>query len=152
MKIKLINDDCLKAMKDIPDNSIDMVLTDPPYGYTQNKWDNIIPFESMWKNLNRIVKENACIALFSDGLFSAKLQLSNVKQWRYSLIWDKVLTSGFLNARKMPLRKHEIIHIFYNKLPYYNPQKFKGKKNHSKGKMKKQSKNNNYSLRCKYIQ
>ncbi len=143
--IQLYNGDCLQVMDDLISKGIkvDCIITDPPYGTTQNKWDEVIPFNEMWKRLNLLIKDNGAIILFSDGMFTAKLKLSNQKQWRYDLIWDKVLTSGFLNANKMPLRSHEIISLFYKKLPIYNPQKVKGKPNNSKG-VPKENQNNNY--------
>lgn len=143
MTIDLRKGDCLELMKSIPDHSIDMILCDLPYGRTQNKWDAIIPFDAMWKQYERVIKSNGCIALFCDGLFMAELMLSNRKWWKYNLVWDKVLTSGFLNANKMPLRSHEEIAIFYKELPTYNPQKVKGNPNHSKG-APKECFNNNY--------
>lgn len=140
----LICGDCLEKMKDIPDKSIDMILCDLPYGgQTKNKWDVLIPFDELWKQYNRIIKDNGAIILFGNGMFTAKLMMSNTKNWRYNLVWDKVLTSGFLNANRMPLRQHEDICVFYKKQPIYNPQKTKGKPNHSKGKIK-ENKNNNY--------
>lgn len=93
--IKLLQGDCLELMRDIPDKSIDMILCDLPYGRTHNGWDIIIPFDILWKNYNRIIKDNGAILLFSDGLFMAELMLSNKKAWRYNLVWNKVLTSGF---------------------------------------------------------
>lgn len=136
--------DCLKGMRLIPDGSIDMILCDLPYGVTaKNKWDSIIPFEEMWIQYKRIIKENGAVVLFGQDKFTAKLMLSNEKWHRYNLIWNKVLPSGFLNANRMPLRSHEDILVFYKKLPTYNPQKFKGNKNHSKGKAKETA-NNNY--------
>ena len=140
---KIYNMDCLEGMKLIDDRSIDMILCDLPYGRTQNKWDSVIPFEKLWEQYNRIIKENGCIALFADGLFMADLMISNRKMWKYNLIWNKVLTSGFLNANRMPLRQHEEICIFYKKLPTYNPQKIKGVPSHSKG-VPKTCNNNNY--------
>jgi site-specific DNA-methyltransferase (adenine-specific) len=140
---KIYNMDCLEGMKDIDDKSIDMILCDLPYGRTKNKWDSIIPFEKLWGQYNRIIKNNGCIALFADGLFMADLMISNRKMWKYNLVWNKVLTSGFLNANRMPLRQHEEICVFYKAQPTYNPQKVKGKPNHSKGKPK-DCKNNNY--------
>lgn len=140
---KLHNGDCLELMKDIPDKSVDMILCDLPYGTTQNKWDSIIPYDKLWEQYNRIIKNNGCIALFCDGMFMAELMMSNKKMWKYNLVWDKVLTSGFLNANRMPLRSHEEIAIFYEKQPTYNPQKTKGKPNHSKG-TPKECQNNNY--------
>ena len=141
--IKLIHGDCLEEMKNIPDKSIDMILCDLPYGQTKNKWDSIIPFEKLWEQYNRIIKDNGAIVLFANGMFTAELMMSNKKMWKYNLVWDKVLTSGFLNANRMPLRQHEDICVFYKKLPTYNPQKFEGKPNHSKGKPKENA-NNNY--------
>ena len=141
--VNLYNGDCLEVMKEIPDKSIDMILCDLPYQRTQNKWDSIIPYDDMWKHYERIIKDNGCIALFCDGLFMAELMLSNKRLWKYNLIWDKVLPSGFLNANKQPLRSSEEICIFYKKQPTYNPQKYKGLPNHSKGK-EKDCTNNNY--------
>ena len=135
--------DCLDLMKEIPDGSIDMILCDLPYGTTRNKWDSVIPFEPLWEQYLRIIKDNGCIALFADGLFMSDLMKSQQKLWKYNLVWNKVLTSGFLNANRQPLRQHEVICIFYKKQPTYNPQKVLGKLNHSKGK-KKECKNNNY--------
>lgn len=120
-----------------------MILCDLPYGRTHNRWDSIIPFDKLWENYNRIIKDNGAIVLFADGLFMAELMLSNKENWRYNLVWDKVLTSGFLNANKQPLRQHEEIVVFYKKQPTYNPQKVKGNMNHSKGSVKI-NKNNNY--------
>lgn len=144
--IQLFNGDCLKVMKQIPNESIDMICCDLPYGTTQNKDDIIIPFEPLWNEYERIIKENGCIALFAQGLFYVDLVNSNRKLFRYDLVWDKVLTSGFLNAKRMPLRQHEQIAIFYKKLPTYNPQFTEGKPLHGKGKsyMNKELKNQNY--------
>ena len=131
---ELYKGDCLEAMKEIKDCSIDMILCDLPYGVTaRNKWDTIIPFESLWKQYKRIIKENGAIVLFGQGMFTADLMQSNRLMWRYNLIWDKVLPAGHLNANKMPLRKHEDITIFYKKPPIYNPQKIKGSPCHSRG-------------------
>ena len=144
--IQLYNGDCLKIMKQIPNKSIDMICCDLPYGTTQNKDDIIIPFEPLWNEYERIIKENGCIALFAQGLFYVDLVNSNRKLFKYDLVWDKVLTSGFLNAKRMPLRQHEQIAIFYKKLPTYNPQFTEGKPLHGKGKsyMDKELKNQNY--------
>ena len=125
--IKLIKGDCLDIMKDIPDKSIDMILCDLPYGQTaRNKWDVIIPFDKLWEQYNRIIKDNGAIVLFANGMFTAKLMMSNSNMWRYNLIWKKTQPTGFLNAKRMPLRNHEDIVIFYKKLPIYNPQKTTG--------------------------
>lgn len=135
--------DCLEVMPKIAEKSVDLILCDLPYGRTKNKWDCIIPFEALWENYLRVLKPNGAVVLFADGMFMAELMLSNKKMWKYNIIWDKVLVSGFLNANKQPLRSHEELIVFYNKQPTYNPQKFKGKPNHSKGISKKNT-NNNY--------
>lgn len=137
------NGDCIELMKDIEDKSIDMILCDLPYGNTKNRWDSVIPFEKLWNEYNRIIKDNGAIVLFSQGMFTADLMKSNIKMWKYNLVWDKVLSSGFLNANRMPLRQHEDICVFYKKQPIYNQQKTIGEKNHSKG-VPKNNRNNNY--------
>lgn len=146
MKIKLYNGDCLDLMNQIEDKSIDMILCDLPYGSTQHNKDIQIPFKPLWEQYERIIKDNGVIALFGQGLFYVDLVNSNRKLFRYDLIWDKVLTSGFLNANRMPLRQHEQIAIFYKKLPTYNPQMTEGQPLHSKGKLylTKSLKNQNY--------
>ena len=132
--IDLCNGDCLEIMKAIPDGSIDCVITDPPFQVTQCKWDKIIPFEPMWEQLKRIIKPNGAIVLFGVEPYSSALRMSNIKMFKYDLIWDKRSTTGFLNANKMPLRQHENIHLFYSKPPTYNPQMRKGKKRTKGGK------------------
>lgn len=132
--ILLKQGDCFDWLKYTPNKSIDMILCDLPYGTTQNKWDSQIPLDLLWKQYNRIIKDNGAICLFCDGMFMAQLMLSNPKMWRYNLVWDKVLPSGFLNANRMPLRRTEEIAVFYKKQPTYNPQKTIGQPNHSKGK------------------
>ena len=128
MKDILMNIDCLEGMKDIPDKSIDMICTDLPYGQTKrNKWDVPISFEALWGGYNRIIKDNGAIILFGAGMFTADLMESNRKMWRYNLIWQKTNAVGFLNAKRMPLRSHEDICVFYKKLPTYNPQMTDGK-------------------------
>jgi site-specific DNA-methyltransferase (adenine-specific) len=146
VKIDLKCGDCLELMKEIPDKSIDMILCDLPYGVTQNKKDISLPFDKLWEQYNRIIKDNGCIALFGQGLFYVDLINSNRKIFRYDLVWNKVLTSGFLNANHMPLRQHEQIAMFYKKQPTYNPQFTQGKPLHSKGKSykNKEPKNQNY--------
>lgn len=99
-----------------------MILCDLPYGTTQNKWDSVIPFEALWKQYNRIIKNNGVIALTSQGIFTAKLILSNERYFKYKIVWEKSKSTNFLNAKKQPLRKHEDICIFYKKQPIYNPQ------------------------------
>ena len=124
---KLLFGDFLKKETEIKTGSVDMILTDLPYGVLNRKnksvqWDNVIPFEPMWKAYERIIKPNGAIILFGQGMFTARLMLSNSRMWRYNLIWDKVLKTGFLDAKRKPLRQHEDIMVFYKKLPIYNPQ------------------------------
>ena len=121
--LNLIHGDCLEVMKTIPDASIDAIITDPPYGTTVCKWDAIIPFEPMWKELNRIIKDNGAIILFGNQPFSSALIMSNPKMFKYEWIWEKTQATGHLNAYKMPMKSHEQILVFYNKQPNYNPQK-----------------------------
>ena len=124
---KIYNEDCLDGMQKIDDKSIDLICTDLPYGQTaRNKWDSVIPFEPLWEQYERIIKDNGAIILFGNGMFTADLMQSNRKLWRYNIIWEKTQPSGHLNANKMPLRKHEDICVFYKKLPTYNPQKTSG--------------------------
>lgn len=120
--INLMKGDCLELMKNIPDGSVDLILTDPPYGTTSCKWDNVIPFNPMWEELERIIKPNGAIILFSQQPFTSFLICSNPNLFRYQYVWDKGYSTGFANANKMPLKQHEDICIFYSKLPKYNPQ------------------------------
>ena len=114
--------DCLELMKDIPDKSIDMILCDLPYGTTKCNWDIVIPFEPLWEQYDRIIKDNGAIVLFGSEPFSSKLRLSNINHFKYDWIWQKTKPSGHLNAKKQPLRKYEIISVFYKKQCTYNPQ------------------------------
>ena len=149
---KLILGDCLEKMNDIPDGSVDMICTDLPYEVLHKnnphaQWDRIIPFEPLWEQYERIIKDNGAIVLFAQGMFTAQLMMSNPKLYRYSLVWDKVLKTGFLNSKKMPLRQHEDILVFYKSLPTYNPQMVKcepHKRNHSKGNGKHREVNRCY--------
>ena len=120
--MELIQGDCLEEMAKLPDNSIDMILTDAPYGTTACKWDSIIPIEPMWKQLKRVIKPNGAIVLFGSEPFSSHLRISNLNQFKYDWIWDKINGSNFLNAKKQPLRSSEIISVFYKKPTTYNPQ------------------------------
>lgn len=122
MSVKLLRGDCLELLRDIPPGSVDMVLADLPYKTTQISWDNGISLPPLWEQLKRVTKENAAMLFFSQMPFTAELYMSNPKMWRYDIIWEKTQGTGFLNARKMPLRKHEIICVFYRRLPTYNPQ------------------------------
>lgn len=129
--------DTLEIMKSIPDNAIDFLLVDLPYGTTQNKWDSVIPLDQLWAEYHRIVKENGAMVFTSSGLFTASLMLSNPKEYKYSYIWIKSKSTNFLNAKKQPLRKHEDIVVFYLKQPTYHPQMTKGEA-YSKGIRKNQ--------------
>lgn len=147
--IELWIGDCLDLMDNILDKSIDMILADLPYGTTRNKWDSVIDLGLLWKHYKRIIKEKGAIILFGQDKFSAKLMLSNERWHRYNLIWKKgERTSGFLNSKRMPLRNHEDVLVFYKSLPTYNPQFTDGKPLHGKGKLykEKQGVNNNYGF------
>ena len=122
MSITLYNNDCLIQMQSIKDKSIDMILCDLPYGMTKNKWDSVIPFEKLWKEYHRIIKENGAIVLFGSQPFTSLLVTSNLKYFRYSLVWEKNKFSDFLNAKRKPMKVNEDILIFYKKQPTYNPQ------------------------------
>lgn len=124
----LLFGDCLERMKEIPDGSIDLVLVDLPYGTTQNKWDSVIDLESMWEQLNRICKVNAAKLMFAQTPFDKVLGCSNLKELKYEWIWEKTTATGHLNAKKMPMKAHENILVFYSNLPTYNPQKTTGHK------------------------
>jgi len=125
--VNLISGDCLEKLKDIETQSVDLILTDPPYGTTQCKWDSVIPFEPMWNELKRIIKDNGCIALFGTEPFSSHLRLSNLKQFKYDWIWQKQQGTNPMASKYMPLKDYEIISIFYSKKPTYNPQMTIGK-------------------------
>jgi site-specific DNA-methyltransferase (adenine-specific) len=119
---KVIQGDCLEVMKNIPSKAINMILCDLPYGTTQNKWDSVIPLDRLWEQYLRIIKDNGTIALTAQGIFTARIILSNEKLFKYKIIWIKSKPTNFLNAKIQPLRKHEDICIFYKKQPTYNPQ------------------------------
>lgn len=143
---KIINDDCLNILYQLPDKCIDTIICDLPYGETANEEDVIIPLDELWQYYKRIIKDNGAIVLFAQGLFYVDLVNSNRDWYRYDLVWDKILTSGFLSANKKPLRVHEQIAIFYKIMPIYNPQMRKGEPLHSKGRsyLSKNPKNQNY--------
>jgi len=124
----ILNIECIKGMKLIPDKSIDMIFSDLPYGTTQNPWDSIIPFNQLWKQYERIIKDNGVILLFAQAPFDKILGASNKKLLRYEWIWEKNKATGHLNAKIAPMKAHENILVFYKKLPIYNPQKSKGHK------------------------
>ena len=148
----IYNMDCLEGMKLIPDGTVDAVICDLPYGVLNKgseggSWDAVIPFAPLWEQYRRVCKPNAAIVLFAQGMFTADLMQSNRKMWRYNLIWDKVRTTGFLNAKKMMLRRHEDICVFYGNQPTYHPQMEKclpHQRNHSRGKQEGEQTNRCY--------
>lgn len=150
MKIRpnsIILGDCLEILPSISDKSIDFICCDLPYNMTKNSWDSLIPLDKLWEQYKRIIKDNGCIALFGQGKFAFKLGISNEDWFKYDIIWKKGnRVSGFLNAKKQPMRNHEQILIFYKNQPTYNPQFTEGIPLHSKGKsyLDKQGVNNNY--------
>ena len=157
--MQLILGDCLEEMAKLPDQSIDFVLTDPPYGTTACKWDTVIPFEPMWAQLKRIIKPNGAICLFGSEPFSSALRMSNIKMFKYDWVWLKDKPSGFLNAKKRPMLSHENVSVFYSNPPKYQPQFWPSKpmntvnhggntQSHNYGSYKKtENKNKNTTLR-----
>ena len=125
--MKLLNGDCLELMKDIPDKSIDMVLCDLPYGTTACKWDSVIPFELLWEQYNRIIRDNAAIVLFGSEPFSTELRHSNLKMFKYDWIWEKEQGANFMLCKYQPYKVHEIISVFSKNRHVYNPQMTEGK-------------------------
>ncbi len=119
---KLLQGDCLELMKDISDKSVDMILCDLPYGTTKCKWDIVIPFDKLWEQYNRIIKDKGAILLFGSEPFSSKMRISNLRMYKYDWIWKKTKAQGFLNSKKMPLKDYENICVFYKRPPVYNPQ------------------------------
>ena len=152
-KIDLYNGDCLEIMKNISDKSVDMILCDLPYGTTACKWDTAIPFEPLWEQYNRIIKDNGAIVLFGSEPFSSALRMSNIKNFKYDWIWDKVNRyTGYGSCKYAPLKRYEIVSVFYKSKPTYNPQMMQGKpykktgdyssKIYGTDKVKKHGKNN----------
>jgi len=117
--------DTLERMREIPDGSVDMILCDLPYGTTACKWDTVIPFEPLWTQYKRVIKPNGAIVLFGSEPFSSALRMSNIKQYKYDWIWDKVRPSGFQIAKYVPMKRHEIVSDFCDGTPNWNPQKEK---------------------------
>lgn len=151
--IELWHGDCLVEMQKIDDKSVDCIICDLPYEVLNKsnknaQWDKMLPLDKLWEQYCRVIKDNGAIILFGQGMFTARLMLSNPNMWRYNLIWQKGgRCSGFLNAKKMPLREHEDIIVFYKKLPVYNPQMTKclpHQRNHSRGKKIKNQTNRCY--------
>ena len=125
---KILLGDCLDLMKRIPDGSVDMVLCDLPYGTTNCKWDSIIPFKDLWAHYNRVCKKNAAMVFTASQPFTSMLIMSNPKYFKYTWVWEKSKATGYLNSKKMPMRAHEDVCVFYRKLPTYNPQMQPGTK------------------------
>ena len=121
VNVNLMKGDCLERMKEIPDGSVDLILTDPPYGTTACKWDSVIPFEPMWNELKRIIKPNGAIVLFGSEPFSSALRMSNIKQYKYDWVWDKKKPGAIGIAKYQPLRYTENISVFYAKRCNYFP-------------------------------
>lgn len=119
---ELIRGDCIEALPLIPTASVDMILTDLPYGSTKNEWDHVVDLDALWKEYERVIKDNGVIALWAQSPFDKVLACSNLKHYRYEWVIEKTSATGFLNAHKMPMKAHEQILIFYKKLPTYNPQ------------------------------
>ena len=142
--IKLIKGDCLEVMKTIESGSIDAIITDPPYGTTCCKWDSVIDFDLMWEQLNRIIKPNGAIVLFSAQPFTSALIMSNPKMFKYTWVWEKSKATGFLNSKIRPLVAHEDIVVFAKNKPPYNPQMTIGSA-YNKGVLKKQTENDVYA-------
>lgn len=131
--MQLLQGDCLELMKDIPDKSVDMVLCDLPFGTTRNSWDVVIPFETLWEQYHRVCKPNAAIVLHCQQPFTTDLISSNRREFKYLWYWDKHLKTGFLNAKKQPLRQIEEIAVFYKKQCLFAPPAEKGR-NHARCK------------------
>ncbi|WP_237163301.1 site-specific DNA-methyltransferase [Paenibacillus sp. BIHB 4019] len=128
MKNQIFHGDCLEIMPTLPDKSFDMILCDLPYGTTENSWDSVIPLDKLWFEYNRLIKDHGAIVLTAQTPFDKVLGASNLQLLRYEWIWIKNNSTGFLNAKRMPLKVHENVLVFYKKLPTYNPQKTSGHK------------------------
>lgn len=137
---KIYNEDCLEGMKRIPDNSVDMILCDLPYGTTACKWDTIIPFEQLWEQYERVIKDNGAIVLTASQPFTSALVMSNPKLFRYEWIWEKTKTANFMHLKRQPGKRHESVLVFYKKQPVYNPQMRSGEPYVDKRESRKQSK------------
>lgn len=118
----LYQGDCLELMAQIPDGSVDMILCDLPYGTTACKWDSVIPFEPLWAHYKRVIKRNGAVVLTASQPFTTALISSNTKDFRYCWVWEKDQGTGFANAKKMPLKSHEDVVVFYTNPPNYAPQ------------------------------
>lgn len=135
----IYNEDCLVGMQRIPDGMVDCIITDLPYevlndGNPDAQWDRMLPLDQLWAQFKRVAKPNAAIVLFAQGMFTARLMMSNPKMWRYNLVWDKInRPTGFLDANRKPLRIHEDIAVFYKSQPTFNPQMSIGTASHRRG-------------------
>lgn len=146
MENKLILGDCLEVMKELPDNSVDLILADLPFGTTQNKWDSVIPLEPLWTQYKRVIKHKCPIVLFAQTPFDKVLGVSNLSQLKYEWIWEKQKATGFLNAKIYPLKAHENILVFCDgRHEIYNPQKTQGKP-YNKGLIKGENANGSYGF------
>ena len=136
----IYNEDCLQGMQRIPDGSVDCIICDLPYGTTACAWDSVIELDKLWEQYNRVIKPHGAIVLFGQEPFSTMLRMSNFDNWKYDWIWDKKSKQGFLNAKKRPLKQHELISVFSNGTPVYYPQmitkgepRYKGRYNKRRG-------------------
>lgn len=146
---RIYNMDCLVGMREIPDKSVDAIICDLPYetlhkGNPNTAWDREIPMQPLWEQYRRVIKDHGAIILFGQNKFSAHLIVAAEDIYRYSLVWDKMRVTGFLNANRMPLRQHEDILVFYKKLPVYNPQMTEGAPSHPQGNGKHKDTNSCY--------
>ncbi len=137
MENKIHLGDCLEIMKQIPNGSIDAIVCDLPYGTTQNKWDSIIPFDKLWLQYERIIKENGAIILTAQQPFTSALIVSNLKMYKYNWVYQKNKSTGFLNAKKQPLNDYEDVCVFYKKQCTYNPQMVAAEKSYKRGFVKR---------------
>ena len=122
MESQVLQGDCFEVMKDIPDGSVDMILCDLPYGTSKCKWDVLVPFEPLWEQYKRVIKLKGAIVLTASQPFTSVLITSNLKDYRYNWVWEKSKATGYLNSKKLPMKAHEDICVFYQKPPTYNPQ------------------------------
>ena len=150
---KIYNMDCLEGMKEIPDKSVDMILCDLPYGTTACKWDTIIPFEPLWEQYERVIKDNGAIVLTASQPFTGALVMSNPKLFKYEWIWEKSKAGNFMSVKKQPQKIHENILVFYKKQPTYNPvmEKTINKSSRNKGKIGKVNITNTIILKEEYV-
>lgn len=134
--IEIYQGDCLEIMKQIPDKSVDFILVDPPYGTTKCPWDIIIPFDKMWEQYNRIIKDNGAIAIFGQEPFSSLLRASNIENFKFDWYWEKERLTNISQVKRRAGKTIEVISMFYKKQPTYNPQmiKYEGPKRTNKVK------------------